>query len=49
VHVRHERRVCKFWLEPLTLARNYGFAAHELAEIRDLIKIQSEKDHGVLG
>jgi uncharacterized protein DUF4160 len=38
VHVRRERMVCKFWLEPLVLARNDGFAAHELNRIRDLIR-----------
>ena len=37
VHVRRERKVCKFWLEPVTLAYNNGFSAKELNRIRKLI------------
>ena len=37
VHVEHERKTCKFWLEPLRLARNHGFGAHELNVIRRII------------
>ena len=37
VHVRRERMVCKFWLEPVSLARNDGFAGHELNVIRSYI------------
>jgi hypothetical protein len=29
VHVRRERKVCKFWLEPITLVYNNGFSAKE--------------------
>lgn len=38
VHVRRDKMVCKFWLEPLELATNTGFAAKELTTIRDLIR-----------
>jgi hypothetical protein len=34
VHVRRERKTCKFWLDPVSLATNNGFAAHELNGIR---------------
>jgi hypothetical protein len=34
VHVRRERMVCKFWLEPIELAANHGFTARELNTIR---------------
>ncbi len=34
VHVRRERNVCKFWLEPVALANNNGFSAQELSRIR---------------
>ncbi len=34
VHVRRERTVCKFWLEPIELAANHGFTARELNTIR---------------
>ena len=37
VHVQRERMVCKFWLDPPTLARNYGFSSKELNQIRKLI------------
>jgi hypothetical protein len=38
VHVRRERTVCKFWLEPVSLARNYGFSPRELNVIRSYIE-----------
>lgn len=38
VHVRRERMVCKFWLEPLSLAQNHGFSARELNQIRASIQ-----------
>ena len=37
VHVRRERKVCKFWLEPVVLAQNHGFSARELNQIRAII------------
>ena len=37
VHVRRERSVCKFWLEPVALAYNNGFSAKELNRIRQII------------
>jgi len=37
VHVQRERMVCKFWIQPLALARNQGFAAKELNIIREII------------
>ena len=37
VHVEREAMTCKFWLEPLSLARNHGFGARELGIIRRLI------------
>ena len=30
VHAERENRTCKFWLDPLRLARNHGFGAREL-------------------
>ena len=43
VHVQRERFVCKFWLDPLDLSKNYGFAPKELAEIRRLIQFHQSK------
>lgn len=37
VHVRRERKMCKFWLEPVTLCTNDGFSAVELNRIRAII------------
>jgi len=37
VHIDHDDRSCKFWLEPVTLARNLGFSPKELREIEKLV------------
>jgi hypothetical protein len=38
VHVQREKMLCKFWLEPVELARSQGFSALELNRIRLLIE-----------
>jgi hypothetical protein len=38
VHVERENKTCKFWVEPLGLARNYGFSARELNVIRRTVE-----------
>jgi hypothetical protein len=43
VHVRRERMVCKFWLEPVALAQNHGFSARELNQIREIIQEELTK------
>lgn len=43
VHVRRDRAICKFWLDPLSLAKNHGFSARELNRIRATINIEIEK------
>ena len=37
VHVQREKFVCKFWLEPVALSKNYGFSPKELNTIRQII------------
>jgi hypothetical protein len=37
IHVDRERYSAKFWLRPVQLARNIGFAAHELRSIERLV------------
>ncbi len=37
VHVQRDRMTCKFWIQPVALARNQGFAAKELNIIRGII------------
>lgn len=38
IHVRHENKTCKFWLDSIELAKNHGFSARDLGEIRRLIE-----------
>ncbi len=38
VHVKAESDQAKFWLDPIELASNYGFKAHELNEIERIIR-----------
>lgn len=38
VHVRRERKLAKFWLEPVELADSKRFAAHELRGIEQIVQ-----------
>lgn len=38
IHVKSGRDEAKFWLDPIQLAANYGFKAHELHEIKDIVQ-----------
>ncbi len=38
IHVKASGDEAKFWLDPIGLAANYGFKAHELNEIEDIIR-----------
>jgi hypothetical protein len=42
VHVQRENKVCKYWLAPLALGRNDGFAVQELNQIRTRIALNLE-------
>ena len=37
IHVRTADGECKFWLDPVVLARNRGLAPHTLREIERLV------------
>jgi hypothetical protein len=37
VHIDRERLSAKFWLEEVILARNYGFNARELRQLKGLV------------
>ncbi len=37
VHIDRDEQTCKFWLEPVALARNLGFSAKELRYVERLI------------
>ncbi len=38
IHVKANRDEAKFWLDPIALAANYGFKAHELNEIERCVR-----------
>jgi hypothetical protein len=42
VHVKRERRHAKFWLDPVALAFNVRFSAHELNRIHRLVEENRE-------
>jgi hypothetical protein len=42
VHVEQAGEYAKFWLDGVTLARNRGFASHELTVIRRIIEKNRE-------
>ena len=37
VHFRRERKICKFWRDPLALSDNDGFSPVELGRIRAIV------------
>ncbi len=37
IHVKREGRIAKFWLNPVILANNHGFAGHELNRVVRLV------------
>ncbi len=37
IHVDRDKQTCKFWLEPVGLARNLGFSPKELRTIEALV------------
>jgi hypothetical protein len=43
VHIQRERMICKFWIQPVALAKNHGFAAKELNTIREIITRNRER------
>ncbi|MCX6049204.1 MAG: DUF4160 domain-containing protein [Chloroflexi bacterium] len=38
VHVRREGKQAKFWLTPIELFQNRGYADHELSKIEQLLR-----------
>jgi hypothetical protein len=38
VHVEHEDRVAKFWLDPVRLQRSGGFSRRDIARIAKLVR-----------
>jgi hypothetical protein len=38
IHIKRERRVAKFWLSPVSVAKNRGFPGHELNHLARLVE-----------
>jgi hypothetical protein len=38
IHVKRDRQLSKFWLSPISLAKNRGFKDHELNDISRLVE-----------
>ncbi len=38
IHVKRDRQIAKFWLEPISLEKNRGFKEHELNQIVKLVE-----------
>ncbi len=32
------KRICKYWLKPIVLSKNYGFTSNELRKIKKIIE-----------
>jgi hypothetical protein len=43
IHVRRDRQLVKFWLQPVSLARNRGFKDYELNDILQLVKTYEQQ------
>jgi uncharacterized protein DUF4160 len=46
VHVQREKKICKFWLEPISLSKNGGFSPKELNSIRQIIESNLNQNFG---
>lgn len=43
IHVKRDRDIAKFWLEPVALAKNRGFKEHELNQLKRLVVENRER------
>ncbi len=43
IHVKRDNSLAKYWLDPVALAKNRGFAEHELNTIESLV-IQNRQE-----
>ena len=46
IHVKRDLQIAKFWLEPIALAKNRGFAGNELNQIARLV---ARHEHAATG
>lgn len=38
IHVKRDRQIAKFWLDPISVAKNRGFREHEVNRIARLVE-----------
>ncbi|NET37454.1 MAG: DUF4160 domain-containing protein [Cyanothece sp. SIO1E1] len=43
IHIKRDRQLAKFWLNPVSLVKNRGFKDHELNDISRLVAVVSRK------
>ena len=43
IHIDRDDQSAKFWLNPVALAWNFGFAAHELNRIAGMVREQQKR------
>jgi hypothetical protein len=43
IHVKRDRQIAKFWLDPVSLFKNRGFKEHELNKIARVVVKHQEK------
>ena len=43
IHVKRDRHIAKFWLDPINLAKNRGFTAQELRQIERVVEKHRER------
>lgn len=43
IHIERDDLECKFWLEPVSLAKNYGFPSNELNKLAQLVENHKNK------
>ena len=43
IHVKRDKQIAKFWLSPISLAKNRGFKEHELNRMAELIEEHQQK------
>ncbi|MEM8720840.1 MAG: DUF4160 domain-containing protein [Cyanobacteria bacterium P01_G01_bin.39] len=43
IHIDRDNLSAKFWLEPVTLARNIGFRGKELRKLESLVQVNQTK------
>ncbi len=42
IHVKRDKQIAKFWLEPVSLCKNNGFKEHELNRMTRLVSKHQE-------